>query len=207
MAYQDEADELFGSGGGAPSFKFENLGDTAAGQILSKRVTNQTDFDDNTKVLLKDDGTPKKQLVVVLQTPLRGWAKVSRIPTDVNGNDRPVSEDDGRRTIYVRGWMVGAVGDAVRKAGGQGAPQVGGKLAVRWSGERPDPKRPQRKPMKLWEAQYKAPDPTDTMFEETAPQAAPAQQRTQRPPAEDPWGSPPPAAPAAADPWGDEAPF
>ena len=48
--------------------------------------------------------------------------------------------DDGARTLYVRGWMTGAIGDAVRKASAR-EPQIGGKLTVTYTGDG-QPSRP-----------------------------------------------------------------
>ena len=169
-------DEFFQRGGNfAPSFKFDPIGANVAGEILSIDQQDQTDFDDPTKKLYDDRGNVKQQLQIILQTPLRNWQGVSRIPADQEtGQPQPPSMDDGRRAIYVKGWMIGAVGDAVEKATGlRAAPQVGGRLAVRFAKTQP-PRSGRGQDMKLYEAVYVPPNPSDPMFQQ-APQPAPQQ--------------------------------
>ena len=169
-------DEFFQRGGNfAPSFKFDQIGANVAGEILSIDQQDQTDFDDPTKKLYDDRGNVKQQLQIILQTPLRNWQGVAKIPADQEtGQPQPPSTDDGRRAIYVKGWMIGAVGDAVEKATGlRAAPQVGGRLAVRFAKTQP-PRSGRGQDMKLYEAVYVPPSPSDPMFQQ-APQQAPQQ--------------------------------
>ena len=226
-------DEFFQRGGNfAPSFKFDPIGANVAGEILSIDQQDQTDFDDPTKKLYDDRGNVKQQLQIILQTPLRNWQGVSRIPSDQEtGQPQPPSMDDGRRAVYVKGWMIGAVGDAVEKATGlRAAPQVGGRLAVRFAKTQP-PRSGRGQDMKLYEAVYVPPNPSDPMFQQ-APQQQPAPQQWQQPAPQQPvatfsaqqaqqtgngWGQQPvaqqappqqwqqpapPQAPPADDPWG-----
>jgi len=200
-----------GGGNYAPSFKFAQVGDTVSGEILSVEQQDQTSMKDGQPILDKR-GQVKKQLQIILQTTLTNWQNVAKVPTDRDTQQPlPGSQDDGRRAIYVKGWMIGAVGDAVEKATGQrGAPRVGGKLAVRHSGTRPSS---QPQPIKLYEAKYQAPANVaqDDMFSSAPQQQAPAPQQAS------PWEQQAPApqqqAPAQqADPWasdnfGDEPPF
>ena len=177
-------DEFFQRGGNfAPSFKFDQIGANVAGEILSIDQQDQTDFDDPTKKLYDDRGNVKQQLQIILQTPLRNWQGVAKIPADQEtGQPQPPSTDDGRRAIYVKGWMIGAVGDAVEKATGlRAAPQVGGRLAVRFAKTQP-PRSGRGQDMKLYEAVYVPPNPSDPMFQQ-APQQQPAppQQQWQQP--------------------------
>src|SRR5699024_1986567 len=58
----------------------------------------------------------KKQLQVVLETTLRNWDGLKKTPTDQDGVEKPASEDTGSRAIYVKGWMIGPVSDAILKA-------------------------------------------------------------------------------------------
>lgn len=99
-------------GGGAKSVKFEKIGDSVTGVVLSHEVRDQTKMGSN-EIDRWDDGKPKKQLVVILQTSLR---------------DAPVEgvADDGRRALYVKGSrkrgsrsLHDAVATAVREAGGK----------------------------------------------------------------------------------------
>ena len=226
-----EFDGMFQAGGNyAPSFKFGDIGANVAGTILSLEQQDQTDYKDRDKKLYDKKGNVKQQLQIILETPLRNWQGVARIPADPDTQQPlPPSKDDGRRAIYVKGWMIGAVGEAVEKATGRrGAPQVGGKLAVRFAKTRPS-RDPQDNDIKLYEARYEPPSPADQMFaqQQPAPQQAPQQwqqpapqqqapQQWQQPaPQQAPpqqWQQPAPQqAPAPADdPWGnftDTPPF
>lgn len=177
MSMYDQADSMFQGGGNyAPSFKFANIGDAVQGEILSTAQQEQTDINDKTgqTKLYDKRGNVKQQLQVILQTDLRNWQGVSRVPTNgdpQNPQPLPPSEDDGRRAIYVKGWMIGAVGDAVAATnnGQRGAPRVGGKLGVRFSAERPA--TPNN--IKLYEAHYQPPAAGGELFSQAAPQAAP----------------------------------
>ena len=225
-----EFDGMFQAGGNyAPSFKFGEIGANVAGTILSLEQQDQTDYKDRDKKLYDKKGNVKQQLQIILETPLRNWQGVARIPADPDTQyPLPPSKDDGRRAIYVKGWMIGAVGEAVEKATGRrGAPQVGGKLAVRFAKTRPS-RDPQDNDIKLYEARYEPPSPADQMFaqqqapqqwqqpappqapQQSAPQQSAPQQAPQ--PAPQQWQQPAaPQAPAPADdPWGnftDTPPF
>ena len=230
-------DEFFQRGGNfAPSFKFDQIGANVAGEILSIDQQDQTDFDDPTKKLYDDRGNVKQQLQIILQTPLRNWQGVAKIPADQEtGQPQPPSMDDGRRAVYVKGWMIGAVGDAVEKATGlRAAPQVGGRLAVRFAKTQP-PRSGRGQDMKLYEAVYVPPNPSDPMFQQApqqqpvatfsaqqaqqtgngwgqhpAPQQAPPQQWQQPAPQPQQWQQPAPQHAPADDPWGnftDTPPF
>ena len=120
----DANDFLFGGGGGAA--KFEEVGDTVEGEITDVKVTQQTSMEDNTP-LTWPDGSPRKQLVITLQTDLRD-------------ND----DDDGIRRVYAKGGnyeaasgtgtsMKDAVAEAVKKAGAKSI-ETGGRLKIGHSG-------------------------------------------------------------------------
>lgn len=100
-------------GSGARSAKFESEGDKVVGIIRSMEMRQQTDIKSGTPKTW-DNGDPMMQMVVVLET-----------------DERDDEEDDGMRTLYVKGQMQRAVGDAVRKAGERGL-GVGGKLGVQF---------------------------------------------------------------------------
>lgn len=142
----DEVNEML-FGGGAKAFPFEKEGDTVEGEIVSAQTRQQTSLDTG-KPQTWDDGSPKKMIVLVLQTQLREH-----------------DEDDGLRSVYLRGgnFQVAngkgtssqiAVRDAVKRAGAKQL-EVGGYLKMRWSGNGPS-KRGFNAP-KLYEAAYKAP--------------------------------------------------
>lgn len=141
----DNFDEFFEQAGGdfAPTLKFTldkgpegrtQVGGGVIGEILSMTKQQQTKYQSNPPepIMAKDGVTPLMELKVVLQTELREWDKCAKVPKDDEGKPLAPSEDDGRRAIYVRGWMTGAIGDAVEKATGKkGAPKVGGRLGVK----------------------------------------------------------------------------
>ena len=92
-----------------------------------------------------DDGQPKMQLVVKLQTEQR---------------DADDPEDDGIRSLYISGGFKRAstqkaIADAVRAAKAKGL-EVGGTLAVKFTGEEPSSVRGFN-PAKLYAARYEPP--------------------------------------------------
>jgi hypothetical protein len=164
------ADSFFGES--SPSAKFDAIGTTVGGVIT--RIGDpmqQTDFSSG-KPLTWDDGTPRMQLPVTVQTDLR---------------DPSNPLDDGKRTLYVKGEMKKAIGAALRAAGTKMA--LGGTLTVTFSGEEPTAGYPK----KLYTATYAAPAPGGAFFEEPAAPVAAA--HVGAPPAAP---APAPAAPAPA---------
>jgi hypothetical protein len=163
----DNFDEFFEQAGGdfAPTLKFTNdsgpegrtqVGGGVIGEILSMTKQAQTKYQSNPpEPILGKDGEPLMELKVILQTTLRDWDKCAKVPVDDDGKPRAGSEDDGRRAIYVRGWMTGAIGDAVEKATGRkGAPKIGGRLGVKLTELVPTTKG---NPYPKYEAIYEAP--------------------------------------------------
>ena len=144
----------FTGGGGAPSFAFQNLGDTVKGRVVSSKMMDQTKFGTDEKIP-DGKGGFKKQLQVVLETSLRNWDGIKKTPTDEDGQPRPASEDTGSRAIYVKGWMIGPVADALLKATGgeRNFPVAGDILAVKFSEETPTNKG---NPLKKFAANAKA---------------------------------------------------
>jgi hypothetical protein len=131
-------------GGGGKSAKFDQVGDTITGAIVSTEVRQQTDLQGNP--LVWDNGDPRMQLVVTLATDLRDDA-----------------EDDGHRAVYVKGSKAfgskslhDAVRAAVQNAGAKGL-EPGGRLTVSYVGSEPAKTRG-FSDRKLWEATYAAPD-------------------------------------------------
>lgn len=123
-------------GGGVPTAKFPNVGDTHVGRVLDAEVTQQTDIDGN--LLFWDDGKPREQIVATLQTEER---------------DPSIEDDDGRRKLYIKGQMMKAVADAMRKAGAKQI--VGGRLAVRFESQAA-PDKPGRSGKKIYAAAFEA---------------------------------------------------
>lgn len=121
---------------GVRSFKFDKHGATVKGVILSADLQQQRDI--NTKApLVWDDGRPKMQARVVLQT-------------DTREND----DDDGQRAIYVKGAMQKAVKDAINQAGATRL-EPGGTLAVQY--EKDGEKTGNLTAPKLYKAKYEPP--------------------------------------------------
>jgi hypothetical protein len=133
--YTDPNAWLMGTGG--RSAKFEKEGDIVVGFIQHTEVRQQIDLD-TSKPAFWDDGNPKMQLVVTLETELR-----------------EDDDDDGLRNLYVRGQLQKAVADAVRRAGARGlAP--GGKLGVKWVSTA-EPKKRGHNGAKQYTAKYEPP--------------------------------------------------
>ena len=128
---------------GAKSATFPTIGTTVKGTIAREpELVQQRDFEDRSKMKFWDDGTPMMQVVVILAT-------AERDPDD--------DEDNGERGLYLKGNLLKAVQVAVKEAKAKGL-QVGGKLAVKFSGEGVQEKKGLAKP-KLYKAAYEAPDP------------------------------------------------
>lgn len=105
--------------------------------------------------------------------------------------------DDGARTLYVKSYMRGAIGDALRRQGLK-EPKIGGTLTVTFIKTEP-PERPGLSPSKHFEATYQpptastagyfngqgqqAPPQPQSGYAQVAPQPVPAPgQYTQAPP-------------------------
>jgi hypothetical protein len=99
----------FFSGGGKAA-KFPTVGSEVGGKIIAIHPPEpQRDLDTGL------DKPGKTQVRIELQTDAR---------------DPDIEFDDGSRTLYVKGWLVGAIGDALRKVGAR-EPEVGGDLWVK----------------------------------------------------------------------------
>ncbi len=124
-------DDLLTAGG--RTFKFERPGDTVTGVITSIDVRQARDYDTG-KPETWDDGNPKEQIVVTLTTDLR---------------DATVEDDDGSRTVYIKGWgaQLRAFREAVKQAGDK--PQPGDTFTASYTGD--GPKVDRKNPPKLYE--------------------------------------------------------
>lgn len=158
MTMTDPNSFLLGSGG--RSAKFERVGDTIKGVICAQpEIRQQTDIKTGAPKTW-DDGQPMNQLVIKLQTDLR-----------------EDEDDDGIRALYVSGGFKRAstqkaIADAVRAAKAKGL-EVGGTLAVRFTGEEPSSTKGFN-PAKLYAAQYQPPAKgADDFFTDPAPAAKP----------------------------------
>jgi hypothetical protein len=124
---------------------------------------------------------PKNQMVVTLLCDgTRGGAQDERQP----GNPH----DSGKRRLYIRGYMVSAVKDALQQAGAEGLRQ-GGELYVCWIDEKPS-KTPGFDPARVWAARYIP----GSVAVPTGPSGAPSvpQNGLSGAPAADPWSGAPP---------------
>lgn len=134
-----DANELLLSSG-VRSASFSKIGDSVSGVILAKpEVQQQRDFTTG-EPKVYSDGNPRLQIRVVLSTEQRD-------PED--------PDDNGERAVYIKGAMQKAVAAAVRKAGATGL-QVGGKLAIKYTGDGVPAQRGLNPP-KLFAARYEAP--------------------------------------------------
>jgi hypothetical protein len=102
-------------GSGARSAKFAAHGDRVWGTIMSSKTRQQTDIQGQLKFW--DNGEPMMQVVVTLLTELQ-----------------EDDEDDGLRSVYVKGQMLNALRSAIVKAGERGIGD-GGKLLVQYTGD------------------------------------------------------------------------
>ena len=173
----DSATFLNGGGSGAPSFDFANIGDTVAGVITHKQVRQKTEVG-TTTLKWNADGSPQMQLELTLQTDLRNWQSVKKVPSDPRDpsgqTPQPPSADTGLRRIYVWFHMRDAVARAVQAAGATDI-NIGDWIGVRYTQALPNPKG--RDPIKDYDAQFR-PAPSQAgqfVAQAPAPQAPPAQ--------------------------------
>jgi len=103
---------------------------------------------------------PEDQLDPKTQKPT-GKQQV-RIELETTERDPESEFDDGTRTLYVKSYLRGAIGDALRKAGKR-EPEVGGTLTVRFDRTEP-PEKPGLSPSKHFEAEYIPPNKTGQFF-------------------------------------------
>lgn len=223
-------DDFFdiGSGTAAPSAKLTDLNDSVAGVVRETFKKEYTKFGEKEPQIITDPktGQPRNrtQMVVVLDTPLRNWQGVSKVPLvdhdDPTKGVKPPSDDDGTRAIYIpemiskagSNGVIFAVATAMRDAGIKGGLPAGTKFYLAIVDLKDVDKG---NPLKVYEAKVKAPEVGADEFNEaqaaTAPPAAPAQPQAQAAPAtpapQAPAAPAAPATPAAPvqDPWSGEA--
>lgn len=159
------------------SFKFQNPGDSVSGVIesvtasqmhvydsLNQRPTNQPDF--------FQDGSPKLQVIVTIDTGL---------------TDPSVEDDDGRRSIYIKGYGIQrrAWLQAIRNAGLRKASEIkpGDRFTAKFVGYDPQSKNPNN-PAKMYEYVIEHQSPVDlAMNNPMASQPQQAQQAFRQAPA------------------------
>ena len=150
-------DSFFSGGGGkSVSWKDKPVGTSVTGTIKTVNPPQQQKDPATDALVFKKDGvTPKMSVRIDLQTS-------ERDPSD--------SDDDGTRSLYVQGWMQGAIGDALRNAGRQGAPEVGATLTVTLTAREPNATNPKLNPTNKFSAVYVPPSAAATgqFFEQPA---------------------------------------
>lgn len=119
-------DDFFAGGGGkSVSWKDKPLNSTVSGTIkMIHQARQQTDPLDGSLVFQKDKVTPKMSVRIDLDTNFRNFEMMAPLTAP------PTEPDDGERALYVQGSLQYAIGDALRKAGRQGPPEVGGTLSI-----------------------------------------------------------------------------
>jgi hypothetical protein len=143
MAKQwDDANAFLMGSESVPSASFLTKGTNHQGEILEIKMRQQLDIDTR-KPLFWENGDPKMQLVVTLQT---------------DEQDDEIEDDDGRRRLYLKYKMKDAVSDAVREAGAENGLEVGGWLSVTFV-KQDKPEKRGKSGVKHFEAEYEAPDP------------------------------------------------
>lgn len=129
--------------GGAPTCNFLTLGTVRKGRIRTYEKTQQRDMETGTPETW-DDGSPKWQIVLTLETDER---------------DPEIDGDDGVRRLFAKAQMLSAIRDAIRKSGHRGD-VTGGMLAVKYH-EDGQAKTRGFNPPKIYKAQFTPPIPTD----------------------------------------------
>ena len=127
-------------GGGVASASFKEKGSQVRGTIAQTPEVMPIKDIQTKKPLFWDDGQPKQQIRVILQT-----------------EEKTDEEDDGRRAVYLKSGMLKAVQKAVRDASAKGL-AVGGKLAIKYVKDG-ESKTKGFAPPKIYVAKYEAPDP------------------------------------------------
>lgn len=171
-------DLLANAGGITAAFdKNTPAGTAVQGVITSAEVRQTTDFDTG-KPETWDDGTPKQQLVIVVQT-----------------EQRTAQDDDGKRAIYIKWWGEQRLNliKAIEKAGDDDV-QIGGQFWARFAATKPNEKNPRLSDIKVYEYAYQKPANTAglNMNASQPPQQAPVQQQQAAP---GPWDNVPQTAP------------
>lgn len=131
----DEANDFLNSTG-VMAAEFSDVGTVVRGTVTAAEVWNRLDFASKKK-LYWDDGNPRQQLVVTIQT-----------------EERENAEDNGLRRLYAK--KPGSMLDAIQEAVGSRGIAVGGKLTVKYEG---DGEAAQKgwNPPKLYRARYEPP--------------------------------------------------
>lgn len=124
--------ESFLNGGSTIAAKFPKVGFTVEGTVLDWTMRQQTDNDTREPLYWKgnkplpeseftEEGLRKAR--PVMQCLLRIQSEPTGITWEGNTYDEvPIPDDDGIRTLYLKGSLATAVGEAKKKAGTAGKP-------------------------------------------------------------------------------------
>lgn len=149
------------SGSGAKSFfsRDSQPGTSVTGTLELIETQQVRDFNTQQPAYW-NDGNPQQEIHMVIQTTLR---------------DPSVDDDDGRRSLYVKGWggQLKAFRDAMRNAGLKKAPTPGDIITETYVGPDPNSKNPAM-PAKLYSFQIQPANSPDTLL--SRQQGQPAQQ-------------------------------
>lgn len=141
--------------GGGKTAKFESVGTSYEGTVASAEIRQATNFDTGAPDFWPD-GNPKQQIVISLETA-----------------ERENADDDGVRSVYIKGWgdQRKALQAASKAAGG--SPAAGDHFKVTYVG---DGEKPQRGfAPKIYKYEIRKANPLDATLNAGAP-AAPVQQ-------------------------------
>ena len=139
-------------------------GDSVTGVIEKIETTQVNDFQTKQPAYW-NDGRPKEQIHVIIQTQLR---------------DPSVDDDDGRRSLWIKGWgiQLKAFREACRQAGVK-IPKPGDTITERFVGLGPRGDAPQ--PPKVFEFHIEPASSVNSLVNGSQPQQ-PVQQGSQQPP-------------------------
>lgn len=139
-------------------------GDAVTGVIEKIETTQVNDFQTKQPAYW-NDGRPKEQIHVIIQTQLR---------------DPSVDDDDGRRSLWIKGWgiQLKAFREACRQAGVK-IPKPGDTITERFVGLGPRGNAPQ--PPKVFEFHIEPASSVNSLVNGSQPQQ-PVQQGSQQPP-------------------------
>ncbi len=142
--------------GGGKSASFPHIGSSITGTVSAPPELQQQRDMESGKPLTWEDGNPRMQMVITLDTD-------ERDPED--------PDDDGTRRLFVKSGMKPAIARAV-KAAGASRIEVGGRLTVTYTADDNARKKKGFSAPKKYEATYVRPADQALGVEPAAPAAA-----------------------------------
>lgn len=131
-------DLLAGGGSKSLSFKDFSVGDSYTGVIASLRTVQVRNYDDPTKLEFWDDGKPKLQIEVTLDTDYKD-------PAD--------DEDTGERRVFLFGQKLTAAKEEMKRKG-MAKLEIGSQFTITLTGTKPA-KNPRYNDVKLYGIELK----------------------------------------------------